>query len=147
MFFSGKARSPLPGGRCTNALTKETSMTSFDHVHLCCTDLESMIAFWKQAFGAEFVRYRKFGGADGAVVTLSGVQIFLKKIPDGAPLPDGSACGINHIGIRVDDPNVMAERIVNEFGGTLINKASDNCSFVAGPQGVTFELMRVGAEV
>ncbi|WP_346666380.1 VOC family protein [uncultured Mailhella sp.] len=122
-------------------------MTSFDHVHLCCTDLDAMIAFWTKAFGAEFVRFRKFGGADGAVVTLTGVQIFLKKISADSSMPDGSACGINHIGVRVDDPNVMAETLVNEFGCKLINKASDNCSFVAGPQGVTFELMRVGAEV
>ena len=122
-------------------------MTSFDHVHLCCTDLDAMIHFWTQAFGATFVRFRKFGTADGAVVTLSGVQIFLKKIPADAPMPNGSACGLNHIGIRVDDPNAMAEKLVNEFGGKLINKASDDCSFVAVPQGVTFELMRVGAEV
>lgn len=122
-------------------------MISFDHVHLCCTDLDAMIEFWKKAFGAEFVRYRKFGGADGAVVRLSGVQIFLKKIPADSPMPDGSACGINHIGVRVDDPNVMAEKLVSEFGGRLLNKASDDCSFVAVPQGVTFELMRVGVDV
>ena len=122
-------------------------MTSFDHVHLCCTDLDAMIAFWPKAFGAEFVRFRKFGGADGAVVTLSGVQIFLKKIPDGAALPDGAACGINHLGIRVDDPNIMAETLIRDFGGKLLNKASDDCSFVSVPQGLTLELMRAGAEV
>lgn len=122
-------------------------MTSFDHVHLCCTDLDAMIAFWTKAFGAEFVRFRKFGGADGAVVTLSGVQIFLKKIPDGASLPDGAACGINHLGIRVDDPNITAETLIRDFGGKLLNKASDDCSFVSVPQGLTLELMRSGAEV
>ena len=122
-------------------------MTSFDHVHLCCTDLSAMIDFWTKAFDATFVRFRKFGAADGAVVTLSGVQIFLKAVPADAPLPNGSACGLNHLGIRVDDPNVMAEKIVREFGGKLINKASDDCSFVSIPQGVTLELMRVGAEV
>lgn len=122
-------------------------MTSFDHVHLCCTDLDAMIRLWTEAFGAEFVRFRKFGGADGAVVTLSGVQIFLKKISADAPMPDGASCGLNHIGLRVDDPNVMTEKLVESFGARLINKASDNCSFVAVPQGVTFELMRVGADV
>ena len=122
-------------------------MTSFDHVHLCCTDLDAMIDFWTRAFGAEFVCFRKFGGADGAVVTLSGVQIFLKKIPADAPMPDASAFGINHLGIRVDDPNVMAEKIVSEFGGTLIKKASDDYSFVSIPQGITFEIMRAGVEI
>ena len=94
-------------------------MISFDHVHLCCSDLDAMIRFWTEALGASFVRFRKFGGADGAVVTLSGVQIFLKKIPADAPMPNGAACGLNHLGIRVEDPNVMAEKLVSQFGGKL----------------------------
>lgn len=122
-------------------------MTSFDHVHICCSDLDAMIDFWTRAFGAQFVRFRKFGTADGAVVTLAGVQIFLKKIPEGSPLPDAAACGLNHLGIRVDDPNAMADTLVRGFGGKLLNKASDDCSFVSIPQGVTFELMRVGADI
>ena len=122
-------------------------MTTFDHVHICCTDLNAMIEFWKNAFGAEFMRLRKFGTADGAVLTLAGTQIFLKEIPEGAPLPDASACGVNHLGVRVDDPNAMAETLVHRFGGRLINKASDDCSFVSVPGGLTFELMRTGADI
>ena len=122
-------------------------MTTFDHVHICCTDLNAMMEFWKNAFGAAFVRLRKFGTADGAVLTLAGTQIFLKEIPEGAPLPDASACGVNHLGVRVDDPNAMAETLVARFGGRLINKASDDCSFVAVPGGLTFELMRTGADI
>lgn len=76
-------------------------MTTFDHVHICCTDLNAMIEFWKNAFGAEFVRLRKFGTADGAVLTLAGTQIFLKEIPEGPPArcfrlrcqSPGRACG------------------------------------------------------
>lgn len=122
-------------------------MTSFDHVHICCTDLDAMIRFWTDAFGATFVRLRKFGTADGAVVSLAGTQIFIKKIPEGSPMPDASACGLNHIGVRVEDPNVMAETLVEKFGGKLLNKASDDCSFVSVPEGLTFELMRIGADV
>ena len=122
-------------------------MISFVHVHLCCTDLDAMVHFWTEALGASFVRFRKYGGAEGAVVTLSGVQTFLKKTPADAPAPVASACGLNHIGIRVEDPNVMAERLVSSFGGTLINKASDDCSFVAVPQGLTLGLMRAGVDV
>ena len=62
-------------------------MISFDHLHLCWSDLDAMVHFWTEALGASFVRFRKFGGAEGAVVTLSGVQVFLKKIPDDAPAP------------------------------------------------------------
>ena len=48
-------------------------MITFDHVHLFCTDLDAMVEFWTKAFKAEFVKYRKFGTADGAVLTLGGV--------------------------------------------------------------------------
>ena len=122
-------------------------MTTFDHVHICCTDLNAMIEFWKSAFGAEFVRLRKFGTADGAVLTLAGTQIFLKEIPEGSPMPDASACGVNHLGVRVDDPNAMVETLVGKFGGRLLNKASDDYSFVSVPGGLTFELMRTGADI
>ena len=62
-------------------------MTTFDHVHLFCTDLEAMVAFWTKGLGAEFVKYRQFGGADGAVVSLAGTPIFIKVIPPIPPPP------------------------------------------------------------
>ncbi len=122
-------------------------MISFDHVHLCCTDLDASIQFWTEALGATFIRRRKFGTADGAVVSLQGVQIFFKKIPEDSPLANASARGLNHLGIRVPDPNALAENLVNNYGCTLLNKASEDCSFVATPHGVTFELMRIGADI
>jgi catechol 2,3-dioxygenase-like lactoylglutathione lyase family enzyme len=122
-------------------------MASFDHVHLFCTDLDAMVDFWVKAFGAEFVKYRKFGAADGAVVTLGGTPIFLKVVPADAAQPDGSARGLNHIGIRVEDPVAMGERLEKEFGGRIVNKASDDCVFASIPDGLTFELMRVGADI
>lgn len=120
-------------------------MTTFDHVHICCSNLNAMINLWMNAFDAEFVRLRKFGTADGAVLTLAGTQIFLKEIPAMSPQPDASACGLNHLGVRVDNPNAVAKILVDKFNGRLINKASEDCSFVSVPDGLTFELMRTGA--
>ena len=122
-------------------------MVSFDHVHLFCTDLDAMVNFWCKAFGAEFVKFRKFGAADGAVVSLAGTPIFIKVIPADAAQPNGAACGLNHIGVRVEDPVAMGERIEKEFGGCVVNKASDDCVFASIPDGLTFELMRIGADI
>ena len=53
-------------------------MVTFDHIHIFCTDLNAMVDFWTKGLGAEFVKYRQFGGADGAVVNLAGAPIFIK---------------------------------------------------------------------
>ncbi len=122
-------------------------MTTFDHIHICCSNLNAMVDFWVRAFGAVFVRFRKFGPADGAVVSLGGTQIFIKYIPEGSPMPDGSACGLNHIGLRVEDPDGTASMLISSFGGRILNRVSDDCLFVTGPEGLVFELMRAGADV
>ena len=122
-------------------------MITFDHVHLFCTDLDAMVEFWTKAFKADFVKYRKFGAADGAVLTLGGVQIFLKVIPADSPMPDGAARGCNHIGIRCDDPVALADTIAKDFGGKVVNCVSNDCVFAAHPDGLVFELMRNGAVI
>jgi catechol 2,3-dioxygenase-like lactoylglutathione lyase family enzyme len=122
-------------------------MTTFDHVHLFCTDLEAMIGFWTKGLGAEFVKYRKFGPADGAVVSLAGTPIFIKVIPADSPMPNGAARGLNHLGIRVEDPDAFADKLAQEFGCRMVNRPSDDFCFVAHPDGLVFEVMRAGAEI
>lgn len=122
-------------------------MSTFDHIHLLCTDLNAMVEFWTKGIGATFVKYRKFGGADGAVVDLAGTPIFLKLAPADAEQPNGAARGLNHIGIRVDDPDAFAEKLVKEFGCRVTVRPSDDYCFVAYPDGLVFEIMRNGAEI
>ena len=122
-------------------------MITFDHVHLFCTDLEAMVAFWTKGLGAEFVKYRQFGGADGAVVSLDGTPIFIKVIPADSPAPVGGARGLNHLGIRVEDPDAFAEGLVNGYGCRVVNRPNENYCFVAHPDGLVFEVMRAGAEI
>lgn len=122
-------------------------MPTFDHVHLFCTDLDAMVNFWTKGLGADFVKYREFGGAEGAVVSLAGTPIFIKLIPADAPAPVGGARGLNHLGIRVDDPDAFAEGLVNGFGCRVVNRPNENYCFVAHPDGLVFEVMRAGAEI
>ena len=122
-------------------------MVTFDHVHIFCTDLNAMVDFWTKGLGAEFVKYRQFGGADGAVVNLAGAPIFIKLIPADSPAPVGAARGLNHLGIRVEDPDAFADKLAAEFGCRMVNRPSDNYCFVAHPDGLVFEVMRAGAEI
>ncbi len=122
-------------------------MITFDHVHLFCTDLQAMTDFWTKCLGAEFVKWRKFGPADGSVVSLAGTPIFIKTVPADADQPNGSARGLNHLGIRVDDPDQMADLMVKEYGCRLVSRPNENYCFVAHPDGLVFEVMRRGADI
>jgi len=116
-------------------------MASFDHVHLFCTDLTRMVDLWTRGLGAEFVRFRKFGDADGAIISMGGVHIFLKQIPSGSPEHHAAATGPNHLGIRVDNVNATIADLEANFGAKLINQVSDECAFIYLPDGLMFELM------
>ena len=122
-------------------------MVTFDHVHIFCTDLEAMIAFWTKGLGGEFVKYRQFGTADGAVVNFDNTPIFIKVVPADSPAPVGTARGLNHLGIRVEDPDAFAEKLAAEFGCRMVNRPNDNFCFVAHPDGLVFEVMRAGATI
>jgi catechol 2,3-dioxygenase-like lactoylglutathione lyase family enzyme len=78
----------------------------FHHVHIICKDLEKMIGFFTEGLGADLVRRKKFGTADGASLDLQGTTINLRIARADEKL-EGDASrtvyGYNHIGLEVED--------------------------------------------
>ena len=81
----------------------------FHHVHIICKDLEKMIGFFTERLGADLVRRKKFGTADGASLDLQGTTINLRIARADEKL-EGDASrtvyGYNHIGLEVEDIEV-----------------------------------------
>ncbi len=78
----------------------------FHHLHLICRDLEQMIEFFTAALGAQLVARRKLGNADGAVLDLTGVPVWLRGLRPGEEIdaePKGKRFGYDHIGVAVDN--------------------------------------------
>ncbi len=78
----------------------------FHHLHLICRDLEQMIEFFTGALGAQLVARRKLGNADGAVLDLTGVPVWLRGLRPGEEIdaePKGKRFGYDHIGVAVDN--------------------------------------------
>jgi catechol 2,3-dioxygenase-like lactoylglutathione lyase family enzyme len=78
----------------------------FHHLHLICRDLEQMIEFFTAALGAQLVARRKLGNADGAMLDLTGVPVWLRGLRPGEEIdaePKGKRFGYDHIGVAVDN--------------------------------------------
>ena len=120
----------------------------FHHVHLVCSDLEEMIRFFTEKFGATLKQRKKFGTADGAVLDLDGTQINLRIARENDHIlkdPSASTYGYNHIGFMVEDLNALYQELSQkgcifstppkDAGGHLI-------AFLEGPDKISIELMQ-----
>ena len=116
------------------------------HIHILCTDIKTMVAFWVDGFGATLDEYRKFGPLDGAILDLNAnVKLYLKVAPCTPPDPNTPHSGVEHIGMmteKLDDAlahltSLPGVRVTKEpfMSGTL------RCAYITGPEGVLVEVM------
>ncbi len=120
----------------------------FHHVHIICRDLEKMIGFFTESIGAELVRRKKFGTADGASLNLQGTTINLRVARADEKLEgDASrtAYGYNHIGLEVEDIEVAFAEL-NAQGYLFFMPPTDipdlRIAFLRGPEDIVIELVQ-----
>lgn len=120
----------------------------FHHVHIICKDLEKMIGFFTESIGAELVKRKKFGTADGASLDLKGTTINLRVARVDEKL-EGDASrtvfGYNHIGLEVEDIEV-AYSDLRERGYSFFMSPTDipelRIAFFRGPEDIVIELVQ-----
>jgi catechol 2,3-dioxygenase-like lactoylglutathione lyase family enzyme len=122
----------------------------FDHVHMVCRDVDTMVDFFERVFGAERISYNPdFKGAPSAVVRLGSMRVLVRGLRPGET-PDAVAParvqGLDHFGISVDDVEEAAiwlkargaeftvEPTQGGMGGRMI-------SFVRGPENIDIEIV------
>ena len=118
-----------------------------NHLHVICEDLEGMVKFWTKGLGASFEEYRVFGGADGAIVRLDGLQINL-RVPKEAEKEldkNSDSLGYDHLGLHVDDLDAACSRLAG-FGCSIetgpIDLGKTKIVFLKGPENMRLELMQ-----
>jgi catechol 2,3-dioxygenase-like lactoylglutathione lyase family enzyme len=122
----------------------------FDHVHLVCRDVDTMVEFFERIFGAERVSYNPdFKGSPSAVIRLGSMRVFVRGLRPGEiadAVAPNRVQGLDHFGISVDDVEKAAEWLKTrgaEFtvepmqggmGGRMI-------SFIRGPENIDIEIV------
>ena len=129
---------------------------TFHHMHVICKDLEPMVAFWRDALGAELVNRRKMGAADGAEMRIDGnISLFIRgqspaDINSVAVTPDSPVLysSFDHIGYAVDDLDATLEFLTKRDDVVLTRPpfvaGANRCAFIRGPEGINIELMQLG---
>ena len=120
----------------------------FHHVHLICSDLEKMIRFFKEKFGAKLTERKKFGSAEGAKLDLNGTSIYIRIERENDNIikdPSASTYGYNHIGFMVEDLNAAYQELSQK--GCVFpvppNNAGDHpIAFLKGPDNISIELLQ-----
>jgi glyoxylase I family protein len=121
----------------------------FHHVHIICKDLEKMIGFFTESIGAELVKRKKFGTADGASLDLKGTTINLRVVRVDEKL-EGDASrtvfGYNHIGLEVEDIDVAFTDLTAQ-GYSFFMPPTDipdlRIAFFRGPEDIVIELVQM----
>jgi len=117
----------------------------FHHVHIICKDLEKMSGFFTEDIGADLVRRKKFGTADGASLDLQGTTINLRVArADGRMEGDASRTvyGYNHIGLEVEEIEV-AYTDLSALGCSFFMPPTNipglRIAFFRGPEDIVIE--------
>ena len=120
----------------------------FHHVHIICKDLEKMIEFFTKGLGADLVRRKKFGTADGASLDLQGTTINL-RVARADERMEGDASrttyGYDHIGLEVEDIEA-AFTDLSARGHSFFMPPTDipdlRIAFFRGPEDIVIELVQ-----
>jgi len=125
-------------------------MTDFryDHVHLRSPDPDATADWYRKMFGAEVIKSVMSNGIERTDLKLAGVNHFIAKVPDDAPLAekeDGSFVGLDHIGLRVNDIDAVCAELKAKGAEFTVEpktiRPGVRIAFVRGPQNVLIELL------
>ena len=117
------------------------------HIHLLCSDLEATIDFFTGTFGAELVTRKKFGGADGACLSLGGASINLRVAKDGETVhTDVPVYGYHHMCLEVHDVDAayqeLSARNIEFSVAPRDTPYGLRVAFFKGPDGIDIELLQ-----
>lgn len=119
----------------------------YHHLHLLCSDLNTSIYFFKDLLGATLSGLKKFGAADGAMLELSGIKIFLRSKSENESIEENLqsiSYGYDHLALEVDDINKAYRTLTKEgyqFSSPPDINKTKNIIFLKGPDNITIELI------
>ncbi len=120
------------------------------HIHIYCQNLEDMITFWSDIFGATLIRRRKFGPDDGAVMDMGlNTELYLKAVPCSPQNSDDQRAGVDHFGMQVENLDAFLKQVAGKPHVKVLREPFMSeklrCAFISGPEGTRVEVMEVTA--
>jgi catechol 2,3-dioxygenase-like lactoylglutathione lyase family enzyme len=120
----------------------------YHHLHLICSNLQQTASFFTSMLGGKLIERKKFGTADGAVIDLDGIIIFLRTSRENDDILGDSSqqrYGYDHLGLEVADLDAVYTDLRGKgviFTISPTKGASGKTAFLRGPDGITIELFQ-----
>ena len=95
-------------------------MITLHHTHLMATDIDSTIAFWHDAFGAEVAGDLTFAGARNVFMRVGSGRLHLYDQP---PRQVGQGT-VHHLGVQTDDLDGLVAHLL-EMGVSVTHVRRD----------------------
>jgi lactoylglutathione lyase len=121
---------------------------AYDHVHLRSPEPEQTARYYERMFGAEIIKSIQSDGRERVDMKLGGVMMFIAKVEPDAALaekPSGSFVGLDHLGLRVRDIDVVCAELKTKGAEFTVEpktiRPGVRIAFVRGPQNVLIEIL------
>ena len=107
-----------------------------------------MIRFLTDDLGAQFIAHKKFGTADGAMLSLDGVRINLRAKRSDEQISQDSTntrYGYDHLGLLVDDVDAAYEELKAkgyEFFINPVDSGDVRMAYFRGPDKLVVEILK-----
>jgi catechol 2,3-dioxygenase-like lactoylglutathione lyase family enzyme len=122
-------------------------ITGVDHIHYISNNLEEMVKYFKDIFGAKEISRGEARGYPMIRTDVCGVTIsFLGTDPGAGQLEPGKGLrGLDHIGFKVKSLEATLAELKNKgvpvLVGPGVTPAGLKYAFVGGPEGIRIELI------
>jgi lactoylglutathione lyase len=121
---------------------------TFDHLHLLSRDPEATATFYERMFGAEVIRTLQ-QGKPRVDIKIGGAMFFIldasqdPKAVESAPHPH---FGLDHFGFAVENIDTVCAELKAKGAVFSVEpfdvRPGTRIAFVAGPEGVSIELLQ-----
>ena len=120
----------------------------FHHFHIICSNLDEMENFFKEVLGAKFLKRLRFGTADGSLLDLDGVSIYLRVPREDENIAGDASLksyGYDHLGLEVEDLDVVYSELKEKgyvFTMPPTETKDAKIAFFNGPDNINIELFQ-----
>jgi lactoylglutathione lyase len=121
---------------------------TYDHIHLRSRDPEATAQYYHKMFNAKIIESVQPDGQKRIDLDINGLTVFIARVAPGDDVPASPTepyIGLDHFGLRVDDPDKAAVELKKRGAEFTMEprvlRPGVKIAFIRAPEDVRIELL------
>ena len=121
---------------------------TYDHIHLRSRDPEATAQYYHKMFNAKIIESVQPDGQKRIDLDINGLMVFIARVAPGDDVPASPTepyIGLDHFGLRVDDPDKAAVELKKRGAEFTMEprvlRPGVKIAFIRAPEDVRIELL------